>query len=175
MPVTRRHFLLSLRVMTFTALSIISLILSLAAVVAMFVPRLPAAIAAFAALVCAHFGGALYINEKILIFWGVATVIVLGLRMLQPKAIVLAKGGQAYVAVATIAGTLLGYTVAATAATIIIGGAIGAFIGALAYMRTPASPQLPLASQSFVEFLSAKGLPALVTASMVAITIASQI
>lgn len=173
MPVDNRHFLLSLHIMTFTALSIISLILSLAAVVALFVPRLPAVVAAFAALVCAHFGGAIYVDGKILLFWGVATAIVLGLRMLQPKAATLAKGGQAYVAVATIAGALLGFAASATAAAIIIGSAIGAFLGALAYMRTPASPQLPVASRQFVEFISAKGLPAVVSASMVAITIAS--
>ena len=171
MPVLNRHFFVNLHIMTFTALSIISLILSLAAVVAMFVPRVPAV----PALVCAHFDGAVYINEKILIFWGVATAIVLGLRALQPKAIVLAKGGQAYVAVATLIGTLLGYLASATAAAIIIGGAVGSFLGATAYMRTPASPRLPLASQRFVEFLSAKGLPSIVTASMVAITIASQL
>lgn len=175
MPVLNRHFFVNLHIMTFTALSIRSLILSLAAVVAMFVPRLPAVPAAYAALVCAHFDGAVYINEKILIFWGVATAIVLGLRALQPKAIVLAKGGQAYVAVATLVGTLLGYLASATAAAIIIGGAVGSFLGATAYMRTPASPRLPLTSQGFVEYICAKGLPSVVTASMVAITIASQL
>ena len=100
--------------MTFTALSIITIILSLAAVVATFVPRIPSVAAAYAALVCAHLAGAIYVDAKILIFWGVASAIVLGLRVLQPKALVMTAKGLPYVALATIAGTAIGYMISPT-------------------------------------------------------------
>lgn len=161
--------------MTFTALSIITIILSLAAVVAVFVPRVPAVAAAYAALVCAHFAGAIYVDAKILIFWGVATAIVLGLRLLQPKALVMTPKGQPYVALAVIAGTLIGYMIAPTAASLILCGAIGAVLGAMAFMLTPAGPRFPVASRRFVEYLCAKGLPCVVAVSMAAIAVASLI
>ena len=146
--------------MTFTALSIITIILSLAAVVATFVPRIPSVAAAYAALVCAHLAGAIYVDAKILIFWGVASAIVLGLRVLQPKALVM---------------TAIGYMISPTAASVILCASAGAVLGAIAYMRTPAAPSIAIASSRFVEYLCAKGLPCVVTTSMAAIAIASLI
>ncbi len=159
--------------MTFTALSIITLILSLAAVVATFVPRLPAVAASYAALVCAHLAGAVYVDTTVLVYWGVATAIVLGLRMLQPKALVEAGHGQGYVALATIVGVVLGYLCSPTAAAVILGGAIAAFLGATAYMRTPAGPGFGISSRHFIEYLCAKGLPCVVACSMSTIAVAS--
>lgn len=159
--------------MTFTALSIITTILSLAAVVAMFVPRVPAVAAAYAALVCAHFAGAVYVDARILIFWGVATAIALGLRVLQPKALVMTSKGVPYVAMATLAGTAIGYMIAPAAASIILGSAVGAILGASAYVLTPAGSGIRIASSQFVEYLCAKGLPCVVSASMAAIAVAS--
>lgn len=161
--------------MTFTALSIITIILSLAAVVATFVPRIPSVAAAYAALVCAHLAGAIYVDAKTLIFWGVASAIVLGLRVLQPKALVMTAKGLPYVALATIAGTAIGYMISPTAASVILCASAGAVLGAIAYMRTPAAPCIAITSSRFVEYLCAKGLPCVVTTSMAAIAIASLI
>lgn len=52
-----------------------------------FVPRFPSAVAAYAAMVCMYFAGVPYFDSGILIFWAVATIIVLGLMFLQPKAL----------------------------------------------------------------------------------------
>lgn len=161
--------------MTFTAISIITLILAIAAFASMFVPRIPGVLAAYAALVCAHLAGAAYVDAKILIYWGIATAIVLGLRMLQPKALVYTPQGQSYVALGTIAGVMLGYAVSPVSAALIAGGATGALLGAFVFMRTPAGPRLPLASSEFVQYLCAKGLPAIITSAMAAISIASLI
>lgn len=158
-----------------TSLSIITLILALSSLVAMFVPRLPAVIAAYAALVCAHFAGAVFVDAKILIYWGVAMAIVLGLRVLQPKALVLTGRGQAYVSLGTIVGVVLGYVVAPVVASLIIGGVVGAFLGAVAFMRTPAGGSMPVASGEFLQYLCAKGLPAVVTACMAAVAVSSML
>lgn len=161
--------------MTFTALSIITLVLAFAAVVATFVPRMPSAVASFAALVCAHFAGAVYVDAKVIIFWGVATAIVLGLRILQPSGLVNSTRGHGYVALGTLAGVLLGYVCSPVAAALILGGCAGAFLGAVAFMRTPAGQLCAVTSQRFIDFLCAKGLPCVVTTSMAAISVASLI
>ncbi len=161
--------------MTPTAYLIITIILSVAALVAMFFPRIPAVLAAYAALVCAALAGAVYVDTTILIYWGIATVIIFGLRMLQPKALVLAKQGNAYVAIGALAGAVVGYALSPTAAAMIGCSAVGAVAGAFAYAMTPAGRVLNPASGRFVEYLCAKGLPAVVTASMCAIAIATQL
>lgn len=159
--------------MTTSALSIITLILSLAAVAAMFFPRIPAVLAAYAALVCAHFAGAVFVTPKVLIFWGVASAIVLGLRAIQPPALAAERRGSRYVALAAIVGVVLGFVLSPTSATVITGGVVGAFFGAMAFNLSPAGPRMPLASTPFFEYLGAKGLPAVVTAAMAAIAVAS--
>ena len=161
--------------MTFTTLTILTIIFATVAVVAMFFPRLPAVIAAYASLLCAHFDGAVYVDGQVLVFWGVATVIVLGLRMLQPRALVFAYQGHAYVALGTMVGVALGYVVSAAAATLILGGVAGAFLGTLVYMSTPASPRLTMSSAPFREYLSAKGLPCVVSCTMATVAVVSLI
>ena len=99
----------------------------------------------------------------------------LGLRVLQPKALVMTAKGLPYVALATIAGTAIGYMISPTAASVILCASAGAVLGAIAYMRTPAAPSIAIASSRFVEYLCAKGLPCVVTTSMAAIAIASLI
>lgn len=138
-----------------------------------FVPRFPSAVVAYAAMVCMYFAGVPYFDSGILIFWAVATIIVLGLMFLQPKALTGAWQGHGYVAGGTILGVVLGYLVAPAASAIILGGAVGAFLGTLAFMRTPRGPRFPIASSEFLQYLCAKGLPCVVASSMAALTIAS--
>lgn len=159
--------------MTTSVLITLTYILAIAGVAAMFVPRLPSVIASCAALVCAHFADA-DVDAKILIYWSVATAIILGLRILQPLPPV---NGTArwYISLGATAGAFTGYAIAPTASAIIISSAIAAFLGAAIYMRTPKAPAYPVASGPFVQFICALGLPAVVTASMSAIAIASVI
>lgn len=154
-------------------LTIFSLVLAGIAVSSCFIPRFPAAIASFIALVLVYFGSAaIPLGSQTLIFWGIATIIVVALNYLQPKALTAARQGHAYVTGGTLIGTLLGYLAGPVTAYFIIGSAIGAFLGAWAYMRTPASPHLPITSRPFTQYLCAKGLPAIVSFSMAAIVIA---
>ena len=159
--------------MNYHTLEIIAFVLASVSVLSTFIPRFPAVLCAYLGMLCMHYAGAVYIDSGILIYWAVATAIVLALDILQPRALTATRRGHAYVTGATIAGTLLGYVTVASAAGIIIGGAVGAFLGALAFMRTPAGPRFPRASSEFMQYLCAKGLPAVVTCSMAAITFAT--
>lgn len=154
-------------------LEIMALVLSGIGVGGAFVPRFPAVVPAYAAMVLLHFAGMPYFESKILLFWAVATVIVLGLTMLQPRALTAARQGHAYVAGGCLAGVLLGYIVSPVASAIIIGGAAGAFLGTLAFMRTPKGPHFSVGSAEFVQYLCAKGLPVVVAMSMAALAVAS--
>ncbi len=161
--------------MTSFAFIITTNILAAMGIIAMFVPRLPAAIVSYVALICAHFAGATYVDSKTIIFWSLATLIVLGLRFLQPESVVMTRKGHAYVAIGAITGAILGYATTATASSIIIGSAIASFFGGTIYMRTPASQRYAINSPQFLEFIAAKSLPAIVTVSMCAISVASVI
>lgn len=159
--------------MNITALQILTLCLSVIALAACFVPRIPAALIALGGMVCAHFTAAHYPDTAMLIYWGVSTLIILGLRLLQPKALTALSVGLPYVAGGAIIGTVLGFLVKPSPALIILGSAIGAFLGTVAFMRTPKGLKMSPASKEFVDYLAAKGLPVVVASSMSAITIAA--
>lgn len=154
-----------------TTAAIVSLVLALLGIAVLFVPRVPAVLLSYASLVAAHIGGAFYVSSKVLVFWGVATAIVLGIRMIQHDG-EKRYAGLAYVSGGAIVGVILGYLVAAMVAGFIIGGAIGAFFGAIAYMRLYDSPRYPVGSRQFVDFLCARGLPAVIATTMSAISLA---
>ena len=159
--------------MNINFLEIIAFVLAGMGVGGSFLPRFPGAVCGYAAMVCMYFTGNVYYSGKVMIFWAVATVIVLGLNMLQPRALTMARQGHAYVSGGALVGVVLGYLVAPMASAIILGGAVGAFFGAFAYMRTPKSPRFDVTSSEFVQYLCAKGLPCVVTMSMAALTVAS--
>ena len=160
--------------MTTTILITLTYILAIAGIIAMFVPRIPSVVASCAALVCAHFAGAVYVDAKILIYWSIATAIILALRILQPTPRIAATS-RWYIALGAIAGAFVGYSIAPTASSIIISSAIAAFLGAVIYMRTPKAQTNPLPSGQFIQFICATGLPAVVSASMSVIAIATVI
>lgn len=151
-----------------TLLTVLTWIFAVGAVAALYQPRFPAALVAYAALTCANFAHAPYITSGVLIFWAVATALVIGIRVLQP-ALSTVSNGNGYVATGAIAGTLLGYVMSPTAASMIVCSAAGAFFGAVAYMSTPKSPRLNVATSLFLSYLCAKGLPAVVCSVMAAI------
>lgn len=62
-----------------SALTITAIVLCALGVAASFSTRLPAVLASYAGLLCAHFAGAVYVDGSVLVFWAVATVLVLGI------------------------------------------------------------------------------------------------
>lgn len=102
-----------------------------------------------------------------LLFWGVATLLVIGIDFLLPKSKTIDLKGRGYVGLGTLAAMVVGMLFGSPG--IILGAAIGAFFGALAYGRTPQGAALQFPSSKFLSFLCARGLPAVVAFSMVGI------
>lgn len=144
---------------------ILGTLLLLTAIMLAFRPVFPAALVAYASLWMFQLSGHLQFPSSTIIFWSVATLIVLGLDRLLPAAVSRASQGQGYIATGSFAAMAVGMLM--SGAGIILGAAIGAFLGALAYTRTPAGQTLPFPSSPFLRLLCAKGLPVIVAFSMV--------
>lgn len=151
--------------------SIIAILFFLSAILFCFMPRGWSAILAFAGMLCCKFGADAMIDSSQLWFWGAAAVIVLAIGALLPVPVVTSRRGVAYVCVAVIAGLLVGLAISPNA--MILGGAVGAFIGAFAYSHTPAGAKLVFPSRQFVNYLCAKALPPLISLSIVATALVS--
>lgn len=128
---------------------------------------------AYAAMVLMSCGSPYPLPTWDIVFWAIATVLVLGAAWLQRP--VAGQGGTerrgtAYVVTATMAGMLVGLLLKYEAA-MIVGAVAGAFLGALAYSRTPAGHELQFPSARFMQYLTAKGLTAVVTMSMLGLGI----
>ncbi len=154
--------------MTTTFIIVGALLLS-AAVVLQFRPLMPASLAAYASLWMFQWSGVLAFPSSTMLFWGLATLLVLGLDRLLPAAITRGVDGRGYICGGALAGMVVGMLISPTG--IILGAAIGAFLGAMAYSRTPVGKALPFPSAGFLRFLCARGLPAVVTVSMVGVVL----
>ncbi|MDE5664671.1 MAG: hypothetical protein K2G17_03225 [Duncaniella sp.] len=99
-----------------------------------------------------------------LIFWGIATAIVICLEYMLPKKITSSRRGVGYIAGAALAGTFVGLTISHE--WMIVGAVAGAILGGIAYSRTPAGSIMEFPSSKFLNYLCAKGLPAVVTMCM---------
>lgn len=155
-------------------LAITALALGALGVLACFTPRLPSVVPAYSGMLCAYMAGARYIGAGVLVFWAIAAIIVIAIGRFAPVRMPFGRAGNTYVAVGAIAGTLLGYLTAPTAAAVIMGSAGGAVLGAIAFRSTPAGPKhLALFSPVFINFLCAAGLRAVVTCSICGITVAA--
>ncbi len=150
-------------------LSVIALVLAAASLLLVFFKVVPTALSAYASIVCACFcgaGGAIEVSHDSLLFWGVATVIVLGLSLLNSGNPLLTGAARAYVSAGAIVGGLLGFAATHSAASIIMGSALGAVLGAFAYSRTPSGSAARTDRRVFVDYVCAAGLPAVVIAGM---------
>ncbi|MCM1076909.1 MAG: hypothetical protein NC411_06075 [Bacteroides sp.] len=142
------------------AVAVVCIILLLAGIVLTFMSNKWAVVAAYVGMLGIGLTVA-NVTYTSLIFWGVATVIVLILQFLLPKGISSSRRGVGYIAGAALAGALAGLTV--SHGWMIIGSVIGAALGGVAYSRTPAGKVMEFPSSKFLNYLCAKGLPAVVT------------
>lgn len=140
----------------------------------MFVPRLPAPMAAYAAMWSAQLSGFMLFSRGTLIFWGIAVVLVVANHYMLPGYIRNSGRGVAYVAAGALAGMAVGLTMYRPAT--IIGGAVaGALVGGVAYARTSRGKVLEFPTVKFFNYLGAKGIPAVMVASMIGLIIAGLI
>ncbi len=139
-------------------------VLQIGAIVLTFRSNRFAVIAAYTSMV----GIALFLRLEAtnsLIFWGISTGIVICLEYMLPKKITSSRRGVGYIAGAALAGTFVG--LAMSHEWMIIGAVAGATLGGIAYSRTPAGRIMEFPSSKFLNYLCAKGLPAVVTMCMV--------
>lgn len=132
-------------------------------------PRWVAAVPAFIAMVCLHAGYHIMVPTFTFIFWGIATAMVTGLFYISPRGEIDGnKASNFYVGLSAMAGCLLGLVLNVN--VMVLGTVLGAFVGQLAYMRTPAGRWLS-SGKVFVRYFCAKALPIIVAVAIVGITI----
>lgn len=148
------------------ALTIITIIVLLAAAVMSFFNTTYPAVIAFAGLCLTGFlpGGGVTMSSYI--FWGIATVIVVSLGFILPDGIVNSRRGMPYICGASLAGMLVGMALSSHAA-MVAGAFAGAVLGGIAYAKTPAGEVLEFPTSKFLNYLCAKGLPVVVTMSII--------
>ena len=133
-------------------------------------PRWVAAVPAFAGLALMHWRYTIDVKTMTFIFWGIATLITVGLFYLLPKGE--PDGHQSsnlYVGFTAMAGGMLGILLAPR--IMVLGVILGAAMGQLAYSRTPAGNWMLFPSTQFWRYFAAKCLPAIVAISIVCIAV----
>lgn len=151
---------------TSTPWMIVACFLAAVSVVMMFVPRLPACIVAYLALWADQLSGYVIFSNATLIFWGVAVVLVVANNYLLPRHIRYSRRGLGYIAAGALVGMALGLIIHRPA-SVIGGSVLGALIAAIAYARTSRGAVLEFPTMKFFNYLGAKGIPAVMCASMV--------
>ena len=133
-------------------------------------PKWVAAVPAFIGLLLMHYSYYIDVKTATLIFWGIATLITVGLFYLSPSG---EPDGHSssnlYVGLTAMAGGMLGIMLEPR--VMVLGVVFGAAMGQLAYSRTPAGKWMLTPSIQFWRYFAAKCLPAIVAVSIVCIAI----
>jgi len=151
-------------------LLIVGVVCLVAALALVLKPKWVAAVPAFVGLVLMHYSYYIDVKTATLIFWGIATLITVGLFYLSPSG---EPDGHSssnlYVGLTAMAGGMLGILTAPR--VMVLGVVLGAALGQLAYSRTPAGKWMLTPSMLFWRYFAAKCLPAIVAVSIVCIAI----
>ena len=151
-------------------LLIAGIVLMALALVLLFKPWLPAAVPAYAGLWLLHLSTYTTFPQWIFIFYGVATLMVMGIRYLQPKGEPDGKStGNLYLALGAIMGCLLGMLVEAR--FMVFGPILGTVLGQFAFSKTPHGTWLRFPKSNFIQYLCAKGLAVIVAVAMMGIAV----
>ena len=156
--------------MAMKLLLVLGAICLVAALVLVLRPRWVAAVPAYAGLVLMHLSYYIAVPTVTFIFWGIATLITVGLFYLSPSG---EPDGHSssnlYVGFTAMAGGMLGILLAPR--ILVLGVILGAAMGQLAYSRTPAGRWMLSPSSLFWRYFAAKCLPAIVAISIMCISI----
>ena len=156
--------------MAMKLLLVLGAICLVAALVLVLRPRWVATVPAYAGLVLMHLSYYIAVPTVTFIFWGIATLITVGLFYLSPSG---EPDGHSssnlYVGFTAMAGGMLGILLAPR--ILVLGVILGAAMGQLAYSRTPAGRWMLSPSSLFWRYFAAKCLPAIVAISIVCISI----
>ena len=151
----------------------IALLLSIASVIALFRSLRSAPAIAFVTLILATATASIHAER--FLFWGSAALIALALLYLIPASVAHARVGVPYIVGGALVGIAIGAAISLSPAAFIIGAAAGTLGGGLAFAQTPAGHLLRFPSRQFFNSLCAKGLPAIVTINVIAISLISML
>lgn len=141
---------------------ILSSIAVLTALAGMFRADKWAPLAAWCAYACLIVSSVKVPTWQSIAFWGAAAAIAFSINQLLPQHISRSRIGLGYIAGASLTGTFAGILL--SQAGMIIGAVAGAFIGALAFSRTPRGSDIRYPFSKFINYVCAKGMPAVITA-----------
>jgi len=156
--------------LTQTILLIAGVICLIIALVLVLWPRWVAAVPAFVGLLLMHLSYYIYVPVMTFAFWGIATLITVGLFYLSPSGEPDGnRSSNLFVGFTAMAGGMLGILVEPR--IMVLGVVLGAAMGQLAYSRTPAGRWMLTPSSLFWRYFAAKCLPAIVAVSIVCIAV----
>lgn len=151
-------------------LLILGIVLMLVALVLVIRPWWVAAVPAYAGLWSLHLSTATTFPRWVFIFYGVATLMVMGIRYLSPKGEPDGKlTGNLYLGLGALMGCLLGMLVEAR--FMVLGTILGTVMGQIAFTRTPGGRWLRFPKSNFIQYLCAKGLGIIVTVAMLGLAV----
>lgn len=151
-------------------LFIVGIVCLVAAIVLVLWPRWIAAVPAFIGLALLHWSYRILVPTATFIFWGIATLITVGLFYLSPSGEPDGnRSSNLYIGSSAMAGGMLGIMLAPR--LMILGVILGAAMGQLAYSRTPAGKWMLEPSSLFWRYFAAKSLSAIVAVSIVCIAV----
>ena len=155
---------------TQTILFVMGLICLATALALVLWPKWNAAVPAFIGLLLLHFSYRIAVPWMTFAFWGVATLLTVGLFLLSPRGEPDGhRSSNLYIGFTAMAGGLLGIMLAPR--VMVLGVVLGAAMGQLAYSRTPAGKWMLNPSSQFWRYFAAKSLPAIVAVAIVCIAI----
>ena len=96
--------------------------------------------------------------------------IVLVIDMMQPRRLARCTNGMTYIGIGALVGMMVGMT-GFSYLWMVAGAAIGVIGGGYVYARTPAGETSRISFGSIFQYLCAKGLPAVVTVSIIGIAV----
>ena len=155
---------------TQTILFVMGLICLATALALVLWPKWNAAVPAFIGLLLLHSSYRIAVPWMTFAFWGVATLLTVGLFLLSPRGEPDGhRSSNLYIGFTAMAGGLLGILLAPR--VMVLGVVLGAAMGQLAYSRTPAGKWMLNPSSQFWRYFAAKSLPAIVAVAIVCIAI----
>ena len=151
-------------------LLILGVLCILTAIVLVIKPWWVAAVPAFVGLCLMHWSALASFPTWTFIFYGVATVMVIGIRYLLSKGEPDGKStGNLYLGLGALMGCLIGMMM--DARFMLLGTIIGTVMGAFAFSRTPAGKWLRFPKSNFIQYLCAKGLGIIVAVAMIGLSV----
>lgn len=132
-------------------------------------PIIPSVFIAYLSLWMVKWSDIVEVPEVMLIFWGIATLLVLIIEFSRPQQAIKSTSGAAYILGGTSAGMMVGLI--SSYQLMIIGAVVGALFGAMAYSKTPKGSAIKKPASRFIQYVGAEGLPIVITICMVGLVI----